>query len=304
MTHLQHIINKASIKGAFFMVFVLSATHAMSQELEANELLQRAESCLQKAEDSALYYAEKALDLSKVNSDFSLEIKAYGLLGDFFQNRTQLEKATEYYLKSIRLAEHNNLQTLAAKAYNGLGMIAYERGEINQSMEYLQKAASLKKQAGELSHYAMILTNVSAIYFSQGKYDLALQTLQNAENDLPENNEAKATLYNSIGGIFQAASNNLDSAAWYYKKSIALSEKFNFEKVLISAYTNLGDVMVAKGETSGGIAMMEKALTKSEELHGLITAVLDFCTKWIMCIFSKFKCLLRRDVSGGSERGK
>ncbi len=267
MNNNKHIYLKASFKGAFFVLFILSFQAIRAQEATVDSLLSRSNRWLQKEGDSALIYAEDALKLARNQGNVIYQVKALAQIGDYFQNTSQLEKASEFYLESIQLAEAKGQTSLAAKPYNGLGMIAYERGEVDQALEFLNKSAFLKKEAGELEHYAMILTNISAIYFSKGDYQKALEILLSAQKDLPENNEARATLYNSIGGIYQAGQNNLDSAIYFYQKSIELSEKNGFDKVLLSAYTNLGDVLVGKGENEKGLDMMRKALKKSQALQ-------------------------------------
>lgn len=216
--------------------------------------------------DSSKFFLSKALTISKKEKDFEKEIKCLALLGDAYSGQSDFAEAITFYVAAIKKSEANSRPDLAAKSYNGLGIVAYQRGDYKKAEHYFLHAAQLKLDAGLVSHYAMIMTNLSGVFFSVAKYDEALRTLQTALPELEGNDNVLAAAYNSIGGIYQQGYQMLDSAQFYYARSIELSEKGNFKDVLISAYHNQGEIFIQKKNFIEGIPLLIKALDISKEL--------------------------------------
>ena len=221
--------------------------------------------------DSSRYFLSKALVLSrKENPSDSLreekEIKCLALLGDSYSGQSDFSAGISFYVAAIKKAEAKGRPDLAAKSYNGLGVIAYQRGDFKKAEQYFLHAAKLKLDAGLVSHYAMIMTNLSGVFFSVGKYDEALNNLQKALPELVGNDNVLAAAYNSIGGIYQLGYQRLDSAQFYYSKSIELSEKGNFKDVLISAYHNQGEILIQQKNFDAGISLLQKSVAICKEL--------------------------------------
>jgi signal transduction histidine kinase/DNA-binding NarL/FixJ family response regulator len=221
--------------------------------------------------DSSRYFLSKALALSKKeNSSDSLreekEIKCLALLGDSYSGQSDFSAGISFYVAAIKKAEAKGRPDLAAKSYNGLGVIAYQRGDFKKAEQYFLHAAKLKLDAGLVSHYAMIMTNLSGVFFSVGKYDEALKNLHKALPELVGNDNVLAAAYNSIGGIYQLGYQKLDSAQFYYDKSIEISEKGNFKDVLISAYHNQGEIFIQQKKFDAGIPLLQKSVAICKEL--------------------------------------
>jgi signal transduction histidine kinase/AraC-like DNA-binding protein/CheY-like chemotaxis protein len=216
--------------------------------------------------DSSKFFLSKALTISKKEKDFEKEIKCLALLGDAYSGQSDFSTGISLYVAAIKKAEAKGRPDLAAKSYNGLGVIAYQRGDLQKAEQYFLHAAQLKLDAGLVSHYAMIMTNLSGVFFSMGKYDEALKNLQKALPELAGNDNVLAAAYNSIGGIYQQGYQMLDSAQFYYSKSINLSEKGNFKDVLISAYHNQGEILIQQKNFTQGVPLLLKALDISKEL--------------------------------------
>ncbi len=216
--------------------------------------------------DSSRFYLSNALVLSKKQKDLEKEIKCIALLGDSYSGQSEFSIGVTLYVSAIKLAETNKRDDLAAKSYNGLGVIAYQRGDYEKAKQYFLHAAQLKLEAGQVSHYAMIMTNLSGVLFSLGKYEEALSNLQKALPALTKEEAVLAAAYNSVGSIYQMGYQKLDSAQYYYARSIELSEKGKFNDVLISAYHNQGEIYVQQKNFNAGISLLKKSLALSQEL--------------------------------------
>ncbi|TAG45755.1 MAG: tetratricopeptide repeat protein, partial [Cytophagia bacterium] len=196
--------------------------------------------------------------LSKKQNNLEKEIKCIALLGDSYAGQSDFSLAISFYIAAIKKAEANNRPDLAAKSYNGLGVVAYQRGDYEKAKQYFLQAAQLKLDAGLVDHYAMIMTNLSGVFFSLGKYDEALFHLQQALPEIASHDAVLAAAYNSIGSIYQMGYQQLDSAQYYYNRSIEVSEKGGFKDVLISAYHNQGEIYLQQKNFNAGISLLKK----------------------------------------------
>ena len=91
--------------------------------------------------------------------------------------------------------------------------------------------------------------------------------LQQALPEIASHDAVLAAAYNSIGSIYQMGYQQLDSAQYYYNRSIEVSEKGGFKDVLISAYHNQGEIYLQQKNFNAGISLLKKSLAISQELN-------------------------------------
>lgn len=248
------------------ILFSLFGNERLSAQSDLDSLITRGEQLMLTDNDSALFFFSKALMKAQGTNQLEKEIKCTALLGDLYSGTSDFPKAISFYVTAIKKAETNDREDLAAKSYNGLGVVAYQRGDLKKAEKYFLHAADLKLKAGQLEHYAMIMTNISGVLFSMEKFPEALENLKKVLPEVRNNEAVLAAAYNSIGGIYQQGYQRLDSAEYYYRKSIALGEKGGYHDVLISAYHNLGEIFLNEKKFQEGISMLQKALATSRKL--------------------------------------
>lgn len=94
--------------------------------------------------DSAEYYMNKALALSKDASDIE-KATAWFSYGDLYNVKGNKEKALEYYLKSLDVFQKTeNTPTSLLTVYDTLSSVYRSLNEIEKSNEYLRKYTALK----------------------------------------------------------------------------------------------------------------------------------------------------------------
>lgn len=220
------------------------------------------------AVDSSLYYAKKALvSAQKVQNDTAVA-KAYRWLGEWYQNKTRYSESVSAYWSAIKLAQKIKDKSLESSLFNGLGVTYYLQQDLIKAEEYLQKAALLRYEIKDFTYYSVILTNLSAIYFHDKAYDKAIRLLRKTEKSLLKQPEGAymASLYNTLGGCYQMAYPEKDSAVYYYTKSIEVAKRFGIDQNIMTGYHNLGEDALRKKQYDVALAYLNKALEISSSL--------------------------------------
>lgn len=216
--------------------------------------------------DRAFVYATRALVLARKRQAIPMQVKALFKMGEIRQNQSRFKESVGYFLRAIRLGEQHHLSV--ASPMNGLGISYYYLNDLPKSEYYIRKAANAKKQEGDYVQYASALTNLAGTYFSRGDYETALRTLRGVEQTLIRAKEypSLCNLYNGMGSIQQLGKNNLDSAAYYFRRSLDLAIRHRLPDSQLSAYHNLGEVQHLQGNNEAALENLHASLKLSEEL--------------------------------------
>lgn len=220
--------------------------------------LDRAMARVQQNADSV---AQAALQILDDGAQGEIKARALAVAGEAFQGTGALDISVKNFLEAITIADSAGYADVLGSALNGLGITYYLLNDHAKSEHYILRAADVKKAMGDYTLYTVILTNLAGLYFYQQRYDEALGLLRAAEQELIQKGEERylTTLYNSLGGLHQTAYDQLDSAAYYYLKSIALGERFEMNAGLISAWHNLSEVHLKQGRATDALNDINKA---------------------------------------------
>lgn len=218
--------------------------------------------------DSSYYYARQALLVAqKIKNDTAIA-KAHRWLGEWYQNKTRYTESVSEYWKAIKLSRKIKDKSLESAVLNGLGITYYLQQDLTKAEEYIQKAAQLRYEIKDYTYYSVLLTNLSAIYFHNKEYDKAIGLLRKTEKTLVQQPEGAymASLYNTLGGCYQMAYPEKDSAVYYYTKSIDVAKRFGISQNVMTGYHNLGEDALRKGKYDIALSYLQRALAISTTL--------------------------------------
>lgn len=170
--------------------------------------------------DSVQYYAQKGIILSRKLKYEKGEIKSLNALGNYFENKTEFQKALSTYNKALQIAKKNN----------------------------------------DTEGFAILYNNIGMVYIKQGKYEEALTLMVEAlkAEEIRKNDYGIAQAYNNIGVIYYYQQ-NFNKATDYFEKSLALEEKLDNTESVIQAINNLGAIYDYLNENEKAIAQYQKA---------------------------------------------
>ena len=114
--------------------------------------------------DTAIKYAEIAIDFSKKNKKILVLAKSYNLLavsyyyqGDLIKSRTNLNTSLKYY---TQLKDKSGMAT----CYNGIGVIHYDQGKLYEALQLYIQSLRIKEKLEDKPSIAMTLNNIGNVF--------------------------------------------------------------------------------------------------------------------------------------------
>lgn len=220
--------------------------------------LEKASQLLRESPDSSIYHAEIALSSAHQPKDI---IKGNAIIGDAHQYLQNYEKAIEFYLNSIKIGEEKEIKGALANAYNGIGMTYFYLNDYSKAEQYIEKAAEEKLAINDYLYYSVIRSNLAVIYNRNEAYEKSNDILLTTKQVLIENDKEEylSTIYQSIGANFESGFNQLDSAHYYYQKSIENAKKHQLLEVKKTGYLNLSGIAIKQKKYTEALTYVKKA---------------------------------------------
>lgn len=196
--------------------------------------------------DSAIFYAQKGLELAKKSN-----LPHY--IGGFYQRIGIAHRIQGEYLFAIvmyKKAEDSyasiGAQEGLAGVYNSLGILFSVTKNYTQAISYFEKLIELDRSQKYYPGLVLTYCNLAGIYTDKKDLDKAEHYYQKALDIHREFNITtnQVTLWNNIGGL-QLQQNNADSALSCYKKSLAYNTT-NDPKSRMHSLLGIGQVLKAE----------------------------------------------------------
>ncbi|TPG44330.1 AraC family transcriptional regulator [Flavobacterium pectinovorum] len=251
---------------AFFLLFFIFNTtfaqHANTMTDEEYAILRhKIRQNFNANTDSSLVYANQ---MAKSNNNKHLAF-ANAALSVLWQNKGKTELSREKYKKALyyldKVPDSQDKIQLKSYIYNYGGLAEFDRRNFSAALEKFHQGIKLSQQIGDINQMVNFKANIVLANEVIGNYQLAIKNGRELDRFLHENKDLfdkesflnkKSNINLSLGGsyedYFKANKNKkylLDSAAYFYKKTIDYSDNYLFNK--ITAKLNLGNVYNWKG---------------------------------------------------------
>jgi two-component system sensor histidine kinase/response regulator len=244
-----------------------------------NRLNALAENYFDTNPDSTIYFAQKAMELSrKINYKAGMAdalvqtAHADYFKGRFNQARQEFDQAIVIYQKVNDYMGLSDCYMLYGRMYNYLA-------DYSAALSYLNKALEINKKDHNETYQSDCYKNIGIIYYSEGQLSTALDYYYKALYlALKLNNRVfMAADYNDIGVVLQSME-LYPKALEYFKKSLKL---FVLTKNLNGVGTvneNIGEVFLHEKDYGRAITYVNKSLTvakKQDDKDGLMSDYTD-----------------------------
>lgn len=189
--------------------------------------------------DSSLFFGQQALDLSEQINFPKGIARAYTSLSFVYYQTADLAKAWETASQALRVANENNLPLEQSLAYNMMGIVYGNIGDEEKRIDFYRKALKV----------------------------IARSPVNKRRS------EGEAALNNNIGNYFQN-NHQIDSALFYYRKSLEIIKPSADDLQSLRVLANLGRTKVLSGQTESGLADIHTALRQATDNQLFDIAVL------------------------------
>ncbi|MEZ4856775.1 MAG: tetratricopeptide repeat protein [Gelidibacter sp.] len=210
--------------------------------------------------DSALVYANSALDLSNTLNWAKGMALSYRQKGLVLYYKSDYLNALQFSQNALIQAEPLGNKLLDASIYNNIGNIYADIGDLEKALTNYQRFLEIAKIQKSVSDELTALTNIATIHVEQQNYTNAVTEFLQCL-DLANKNGISAyvsIICNNLSKTYQYLQD--DKKAIYYlnlgiEKAKATDNQYNLSVLL----RNLGGIYLKKGETTAA----EKALLES-----------------------------------------
>ncbi|MBL7815494.1 MAG: response regulator [Saprospiraceae bacterium] len=214
--------------------------------------------------DSALFFANAALNLSRKSNFPAGEAHALDLLGLINQTRGDAPKALELYLKGLKVAEKNKLGAMKA-------MIAYDMGEtymyVNdfpKSVTYISQAIRAFDSLHNMFMLPIAETTLGKTYLKMNQLDSALKYAQLAYQHTQPAAGEQPTVLTNLADVWMAKGRT-DLALSYYQQSLDFSRKEKRTAYNAITYCGIAKLYQQINKPDSSIYFAEKALEEAQK---------------------------------------
>lgn len=189
---------------------------------------------------------------------------AYGAASYLYQLKNNKVKSEESYQTALKywekMPESNEKIKLRSYLYNYRGLAEWKRRNFSKALTNYQEGIRLSSKINDVIQIVKFKSNIALVNEQVGNYELSIKYLRQ-NNDFLDKNEnlydrdqfqnSKSNINNNLGNSYEAyyAKNRkrsvlLDSAEYFYKKSITYSQNYIDNKM--NAKLSLGNIYVFK----------------------------------------------------------
>ena len=172
--------------------------------------------------DSTLYYGNKALELANKSNFLRGKVRAMSYLSIVYQNSGNLPKALEILLKALKFAENNFFREEEGMVANRLGNLYLELRDFSKALIYFKRSILILEEINKESGYlyCLELMNIGSQFEGLNQLDSAEYYFQKSLQAFKKNKfETPPHLYRHLGNV-RFALGNMPLALFYYKRSL------------------------------------------------------------------------------------
>ncbi len=236
LKHISYILLKASL---FFFIPSIHAQSLKQNILSLHTQLQQARHDTTRVmlyndlaydfkeinQDSALYYATKALSLSQKTPFKKGEALSYVRLGLINHLQGEHKQAWTHYKRALRLEKELAHAYGIARAENHIAQILMQQGHTRQAIQKFQLAYQAFLDLGKHSAAGHASLNIGHGFKILGQYDTTLYNYLQARDYFQQENDNYGTCLSFLAlGNFHRGRLDTKQALSYYQKSLALAK--------------------------------------------------------------------------------
>ncbi len=229
-------------------------------------------------------------------------------LGTVFLDRSEYDKAIEYYEKSKKIAEEINNKFDYGRSVSNLAIVYHDMGEYDKAIEITKKYLKLSIDIGDKKGIAASCGNLGMSYHARGENEKAIEHHQNCISIAEEIGDQRCVAAAScnLGNVYKEQG-EYEEAIKLYKHSLTIFEEIGEKHGIAAVSGNLGSVYEAYGKFKEAIELHEKSLALFERIKdkkgiGEGTAILANIFK-IKGDFDKAAALYQKGLTMAEEIG-
>jgi two-component system NarL family sensor kinase len=180
------------------------------------------------------------------------EANAYGDIANALRSQNEFREAVAYYLKSISILEEMELMDKLVNVYCNISTIFGDLDEFGKQIEYAHKGLDAAKKSGQRQSIFSAFFILANSYNMQGDGKMAKVFVDSSskyfnEEENIDNIDMRFSYYLVAGQVFKKL-NRMDSAFYFFRKGLDVSNEYNYSYGKAAAQLELGAIAIMKKE--------------------------------------------------------
>lgn len=215
-----------------------------------------------------LDYWFRALAIFKATGDKAGVANILGNIGAIYSNQADDAKALEYYLQSLHIAEEiQDTLRIATNLQNIGNIYLNKKATYSKAVDYLARALQLSEQLQNKDAIVTSTTNLGEVYLNMNRLDSALYYYKKSLKASEGSEDVTTTfVLNNIGKVY-SKKGEFDVAIRYQQKGLELAKKLNAKLYIAKSLLGLADTYKDKGEVKASLNYYKQAQQMANEVH-------------------------------------
>jgi len=219
--------------------------------------------------DKSTEYHIQSFQIFSENNMLSELADAFGEFG-YQLKRRDMEKANIYMQKAINLGKGIENQSLLSKLYDNYAVLKEYEEKFDSAMYFSKKALEIKFKLNDSLGIPFSLNKLAGLYAKQGKFKEAFEHLNLSDYFRNKQNYAFGLAENvALRADFFKYRNEIDSALYYYQKTLQLSESLNYNYLISYSLQNISDLYLKKNDYKNAFEYYKRFTTYKDSLDNL-----------------------------------
>ncbi len=266
------------MKGLLFLLsaFFLIVNPARAQENKTDSLknlltgagdiekislyLELSDEYLYENNDSALWFASAAVELSEDLDKEDLYLESLFQLGKVYLQMGESKKSLDYFFDARDKIGDDKNQELLVEINNRVAQVYISINELDEAMAFLEESVTIAEELGNDNLKASSLIIMGRVYQRRNETEEALNSFLEAleiRKELEDKPEM-AAIYNNIGSLYSSRS-DFENAIGYYEKSLEIRRELGNKRGLGIILNNLGNQHLQLGNYEEAIEYYRQA---------------------------------------------
>lgn len=218
--------------------------------------------------DSALYFAQTALEISESLNDEILLADSYTETGKIYLSTYQMEQALENFMKARDIYSENDEYEKLASVNINISNVYYRNNQYYDALKYIEESLTIGQVNKDKKIRADALFYLGRVYSRMNRSEDALEAFNSSLEiweDLEEKKEI-ATVLNSIGSYYSAHA-DFENAVLYFERTLEIRKELNDTRGIGIAMNNLGNQHLQLGNFDKAINYYRNASEIFKELN-------------------------------------
>ncbi len=219
--------------------------------------------------DSALYYTDRAIQISRVMNNPAREADGLSQKGFIVLETGDIPQSLQYQLAALRLSEKFSDPVIEGFIINRIGNVYTETGDYKKAIDYYRRSIEQFTKAGQQGYVHNELSNIGYVYELMGVLDSSKIYQQKVYEFSLTNTDRYAITYGEMRerfGKVEARLGNYDAALDHFRAGIVESLKDVDMNNLALIYLQMAKLFSKLGSYDSSFIYAKKAITTADSI--------------------------------------